>query len=180
MGGVGVSSNTTARRTQNGDEGQEAGDTQQILVSRLYSVARELQEMPPSHKSIESDSESKPSMSPGDAAGRNNPVTESYVRSSQGMSSSSAPRVQSRVPPPPNIRKMLLMNGYPIAYIILWIPGIANRLAESVGESPRWLKALQASTQFIGLVNSLTYGISEQTRRQARERWRSRSGFSRT
>lgn len=45
------------------------------------------------------------------------------------------------------------MNGYPLAYIILWIPGIASRLAESVGGSPRWLKVLQASTQYIGLVN---------------------------
>ncbi|VUC29226.1 unnamed protein product [Clonostachys rosea] len=75
---------------------------------------------------------------------------------------------KSLMPPPPNLSKMLLLNGYPIAYIILWIPGIANRLTESLnGASPRWLKALQASTQFIGLVNAMTYGISEQMRQKA-------------
>ncbi|CAG9991023.1 unnamed protein product [Clonostachys byssicola] len=77
---------------------------------------------------------------------------------------------KSLMPPPPNLSKMLLLNGYPIAYIILWIPGIANRLTESLnGASLRWLKALQASTQFIGLVNAVTYGLSEQMRQKA---WR--------
>ena len=71
----------------------------------------------------------------------------------------------SRMPAAPNVKKMLLMNGYPLAYIILWIPGIANRLAESIGQSPRWLNALQACTQYIGLINALTYGMSEQMRR---------------
>jgi hypothetical protein len=75
---------------------------------------------------------------------------------------------KSLMPPPPNLSKMLLLNGYPIAYIILWIPGIANRLTESLnGASPQWLKALQASTQFIGLVNAVTYGLSEQMRQKA-------------
>uniref|UniRef100_A0A8H7N621 G-protein coupled receptors family 1 profile domain-containing protein n=1 Tax=Bionectria ochroleuca TaxID=29856 RepID=A0A8H7N621_BIOOC len=79
-----------------------------------------------------------------------------------------AARGHSLMPPPPNLSKMLLLNGYPIAYIILWIPGIANRLTESLnGASPQWLKALQASTQFIGLVNAVTYGLSEQMRQKA-------------
>lgn len=71
----------------------------------------------------------------------------------------------SRMPAAPNVKKMLLMNGYPLAYIILWIPGIANRLAESVGGSPRWLSAMQASTQYIGIINAVTYGMNEQMRR---------------
>lgn len=79
----------------------------------------------------------------------------------------------------PNLKRMLLMNGYPIAYIVLWIPGMVNRLAESVGASPRWLQVLQASTQFVGLVNALTYGLNEQFRQRARERW-SRHKFIRT
>lgn len=58
---------------------------------------------------------------------------------------------------------------------MLWIPGIANRLAESLGGSPRWLQALQATTQFIGMANSLTYGISEQMRRNARKRWKDKT-----
>lgn len=84
--------------------------------------------------------------------------------------SSAAIRSESRIPAPPNLKKMLLLNGYPIAYIILWIPGMANRLVESLGTSPRWLEALQSSTQFIGLVNALTYGVSEQKRQVLQQR----------
>lgn len=85
----------------------------------------------------------------------------------------------SQMPEPPNIKKMLLLNGYPIAYIILWIPGMANRLAESLGHSPRWLMALQASTQFVGLANALTYGVSEQMRRRIWREWKLRRQFVR-
>jgi hypothetical protein len=60
------------------------------------------------------------------------------------------------------IRKMLLLNGYPILYVILWIPGIANRITEAFGHSPVWLRALQASTQLVGLANALTYAYNEQ------------------
>ncbi|KHN94049.1 Glucose receptor Git3 [Metarhizium album ARSEF 1941] len=72
----------------------------------------------------------------------------------------------SSMPVPPDIRKIVFLNGYPIVYIILWIPGIANRIAESRGGSPRWLTALQASTQFVGLANALTYGFGDQMRRK--------------
>lgn len=93
-------------------------------------------------------------------------TTQSTVTVEGTAGNAARPRFEaSRMPAAPNVRKMLLMNGYPLAYIILWIPGIANRLAESVGESPRWLSALQATTQYIGLINAVTYGMSEQTRR---------------
>ncbi|KAF5664713.1 hypothetical protein FHETE_6985 [Fusarium heterosporum] len=68
----------------------------------------------------------------------------------------------------PDLKKMLLLNGYPIAYIILWLPGMANRLAESVGTSPRWLIGLMACPQFVGLANALTYGITEHMHRAIR------------
>ncbi|EGP87642.1 uncharacterized protein MYCGRDRAFT_109455 [Zymoseptoria tritici IPO323] len=56
-----------------------------------------------------------------------------------------------------DLRKMLLLNGYPLLYIALWIPGIMNRLWESTtGKSPLWLQALQSSTQYIGLGNTIT------------------------
>ncbi|KAJ4188293.1 hypothetical protein NW767_011955 [Fusarium falciforme] len=71
---------------------------------------------------------------------------------------------------------MLLLNGYPIAYIILWIPGMANRLAESVGTSPQWLTSLQACTQFVGMVNALTYGFTEQMQRGI-QMWMKRRSF---
>ncbi|RMZ88174.1 hypothetical protein DV736_g4590, partial [Chaetothyriales sp. CBS 134916] len=67
-----------------------------------------------------------------------------------------------------NLRRMLLLNGYPILYVILWIPGMANRLAESVGHTAVWLSALQATTQFIGFANALTYGYNEQMRERLR------------
>jgi len=59
------------------------------------------------------------------------------------------------------IKKMLLMNGYPIAYIILWLPGIANRIAEATGHEITTLAILQASTQLIGLANAINYGLTE-------------------
>ncbi|KAG6042356.1 hypothetical protein E4U17_001506 [Claviceps sp. LM77 group G4] len=86
----------------------------------------------------------------------------------------------AKVPAPPNVRRMLLMNGYPIAYILLWIPGMCNRLVESVwGSSPQWLTVLQASTQFVGFVNAVTYGYSEQMRRDLFLLWDGKRDFLR-
>ncbi|KAG6219900.1 hypothetical protein E4U26_007041 [Claviceps purpurea] len=86
----------------------------------------------------------------------------------------------AKVPAPPNVRRMLLMNGYPIAYILLWIPGMCNRLVESVnGSSPQWLTVLQASTQFVGFVNAVTYGYSEQMRRDLFLLWDGKREFLR-
>lgn len=68
------------------------------------------------------------------------------------------------------LRKGLLLNGYPICYIILWVPGIANRIAESIGTSPVWLRALQASTQLVGFANALTYAYNEQLLQRIRNR----------
>ncbi|KAG5913510.1 hypothetical protein E4U53_004847 [Claviceps sorghi] len=84
----------------------------------------------------------------------------------------------AKVPPSPNVRRMLLMNGYPVAYILLWVPGIANRLVESIrGSSPPWLTALQASTQFVGFVNAITYSYSEQMRRHLFQIWTGKRDF---
>lgn len=83
----------------------------------------------------------------------------------------------SRMPAAPNLKRMLLLNGYPIAYIILWIPGMANRLVEVVnGSSPVWLRALQASTQFVGLANAVTYGLNEQARGSWARWWKAPFG----
>lgn len=74
------------------------------------------------------------------------------------------------------VRRILLLNGYPIMYIVLWIPGIVNRLVESVdGSTPLWLAALQSSTQFIGLANALTYGWNEGLRNQLAMAWGKRT-----
>ncbi|KAK0471305.1 hypothetical protein IW261DRAFT_1512497 [Armillaria novae-zelandiae] len=67
------------------------------------------------------------------------------------------------------ISRMLLLNAYPIAYILLWIPGICNRLVEASGHSSRVLQIMQASTQFVGFANALTYGWNENVAKSLRE-----------
>lgn len=69
-----------------------------------------------------------------------------------------------------DIWKMLLLNMYPITYLLLWIPGIANRVAEGMGHQVRVLVILQSSTQFIGLANASVYMYKEH-RRDFREWW---------
>ena len=73
------------------------------------------------------------------------------------------------------IRKMLLLNVYPLAYIILWIPGIVNRLIEASGRSSTAAQIMQSSTQLVGLANALTYGWNEQIAVRVRERFRRRT-----
>ncbi|ORY56307.1 uncharacterized protein BCR38DRAFT_505137 [Pseudomassariella vexata] len=55
----------------------------------------------------------------------------------------------------------VLMVFYPLTYVLLWIPGIANRMVELMGTEYRWLTVMQASTQCTGLVNSIIYGLRE-------------------
>ncbi|KAJ3541481.1 hypothetical protein NM208_g4592 [Fusarium decemcellulare] len=64
------------------------------------------------------------------------------------------------------IKRMMLLNGYPIMYVILWAPGLVNRLMEASGNpnSKTTIAALQASTQFVGLANALTYGFNHYLR----------------
>jgi hypothetical protein len=64
------------------------------------------------------------------------------------------------------IKRMLLLNGYPLLYVILWIPGIINRVFEATGSTTnsRVLAILQCSTQFIGFSNAITYGLNQQWR----------------
>ncbi|GME48478.1 hypothetical protein GTA08_BOTSDO08764 [Neofusicoccum parvum] len=66
------------------------------------------------------------------------------------------------------IRKMLLLNAYPILYVCLWMPGIINRIVEATGHSSKALAILQSSTQYVGLANALTYGFNEHLREQIR------------
>lgn len=61
---------------------------------------------------------------------------------------------------------MLLLNGYPVMYIVLWIPGLTNRILEASGRpsSSEVLAALQCSTQFVGFANAVTYGLNREMR----------------
>jgi hypothetical protein len=79
------------------------------------------------------------------------------------------------------LRRFLLLNGYPILWILLWIPGMANRASElKTGKSPTWLQAAQATTQLVGLANVLTYAWTEKFVQRLRKRFGRRSGFERT
>lgn len=72
------------------------------------------------------------------------------------------------------IKRMLLLNAYPVMYVLLWIPGLVNRFMEATGNASnsRVLAALQASSQFVGLANALTYGFNAKLRRKVRHWWR--------
>ena len=66
------------------------------------------------------------------------------------------------------IRKVLLMRAYPISYVVLWIPGLLNRLIETSGNRSHVMELLQTSTAFIGLANAITYGWNEGIAREIR------------
>ncbi|KAJ6436478.1 glucose receptor git3 protein [Purpureocillium lavendulum] len=148
-------------------------DTQKILVNQSISVSHEMQPIPRTPDVVD---EGRGESSSSNDYNSNNGTSQTRVVIQTTQISNDTPFEASRMPAAPNVKKMLLMNGYPLAYIILWIPGIANRLAESVGGSPRWLSALQASTQYIGLINAMTYGMNEQMRRGVWKRLKDPSG----
>jgi hypothetical protein len=67
------------------------------------------------------------------------------------------------------VQRALLLNAYPIAYVLLWLPGLINRFVElSTGKSSFVLQVLQSSTQFVGVANAITYGFNERVRRRVR------------
>ncbi|KAL3418134.1 hypothetical protein PVAG01_09849 [Phlyctema vagabunda] len=67
-----------------------------------------------------------------------------------------------------SVEKAMLLHAYPIFYIILWIPGIAMRIAQVSGHSPYALQVMQASTQYIGFANAITFGWNERIGAQLR------------
>ncbi|RSL87206.1 hypothetical protein CEP51_002357 [Fusarium floridanum] len=64
------------------------------------------------------------------------------------------------------IKRMMLLNAYPFMYVLLWMPGLINRLIEASGNptNKTTIAALQISTQYIGLANALTYGFNHHLR----------------
>lgn len=82
------------------------------------------------------------------------------------------------------VKRMLLMNAYPILYVLLWIPGLVNRLLQAANHplSSRVLDALQAAPVFIGFANAVTYGFNQHLRRRIASDfyyWRARRGWVR-
>ncbi|WXC63696.1 hypothetical protein SNK03_009510 [Fusarium graminearum] len=64
------------------------------------------------------------------------------------------------------IKRMMLLNGYPFMYVLLWTPGLVNRLLEALAipVSETTIAALNTSTQFIGFANAATYGFNHYLR----------------
>ena len=82
-----------------------------------------------------------------------------------------SPHTQTKSRIDRDIWKMLLLNMYPVTYLILWLPGIANRIAEGMGYSVHALIVLQSSTQYIGAANAAGYLYKEHGR-DVREWWK--------
>ncbi|TLD28637.1 hypothetical protein PspLS_04077 [Pyricularia sp. CBS 133598] len=76
------------------------------------------------------------------------------------------------------IKRMMLLNAYPIFYVLLSVPGLVNRLLEATGVHvpSHASQALQAPVQFIGLANALTYGFNKHVRHRIRGDWRALRG----
>ncbi|KAG8362157.1 hypothetical protein FVEN_g72 [Fusarium venenatum] len=153
----------------------EPSDTQRIWVTTTVAASYELESLEIS-KGDQGGSVSSDGKVQWSACAAPEAPSPEAPCTNHTQQSSNPPGPYRHGPTSPNLRKMLLLNGYPIAYIILWIPGMANRLAESVGTSPKWLTGLQACTQFVGLVNALTYSFTEQMQR-AIQMWMKRRSF---
>ncbi|KAF4549306.1 Hypothetical protein D9617_22g066520 [Elsinoe fawcettii] len=69
----------------------------------------------------------------------------------------SGPRMNKGRATGSDVARIMILKAYPLGYIILWIPGIVNRLIEASGHKSRPFAIMQASTQYIGFVNSVTY-----------------------
>ncbi|ORY02895.1 hypothetical protein K493DRAFT_334457 [Basidiobolus meristosporus CBS 931.73] len=59
------------------------------------------------------------------------------------------------------IKSMRLPTLYPIIYILLWLPGLINRILKACGLSVQVMIILQSSVQFEGLANCILYGLTE-------------------
>ena len=81
-------------------------------------------------------------------------------------------RMSSSFPSDPHyqaVQRILLLNSYPLAYIILWIPAIVNRFIEVTGRSSTVMQFLQVTAQLVGLANALTFGWNERVTKQMKE-----------
>ncbi|KAH7232727.1 hypothetical protein B0J15DRAFT_517610 [Fusarium solani] len=162
-------------RSRSEPDTTEPSDSRRIWITTTVEASYELQSQPIS-KGDQRNEGSDIGKSQWYASPRDQPPPTEIPYTDTTQQSSNNAEPSRNAPASPNLKRMLLLNGYPIAYIILWIPGMANRLAESVGTSPQWLTSLQACTQFIGMVNALTYGFTEQMQR-AVQMWMKRRSF---
>ncbi|KAG4412268.1 hypothetical protein IFR04_014594 [Cadophora malorum] len=79
-------------------------------------------------------------------------------------------RPQSQQDQQKSIQKAMLLHAYPIFYILLWLPGIAMRISQATGHYSYVLQVMQASTQFIGFANAVTFGWNEKIGEQLKRK----------
>ncbi|KAK1671592.1 G protein-coupled glucose receptor regulating Gpa2-domain-containing protein [Colletotrichum godetiae] len=162
---------TTARtQTVLSNEDQKGPTEQFVMKTTSFTITHDLED----NRGLASDSSSTAPIND-----RNDGVDDLNFPSShnvvvgggntEGLKEPDVRTESLRLPAPPNLRRMLLLNGYPLGYLILWTPGIVNRLIEIRGGTlPSWFNALLASSQYIGLVHAVTYGYNEQIGRTLR------------
>ncbi len=91
-------------------------------------------------------------------------VKASYHKMSASSLPSSSAKSTARHDPAVtelHIKKMLLLNAYPIWYIVKWIPDIANRIFEATGHRSLVLAILKASMHCIGLASAITFFLND-------------------
>ena len=69
------------------------------------------------------------------------------------------------------VQRKFFRNAYPLAFIILWLPAIANRLIEATGHSSTIMQFLQVTRQLVGLANAWTFGWNERVAKQLLEKF---------
>ncbi|KAK7523422.1 hypothetical protein IWZ03DRAFT_364547 [Phyllosticta citriasiana] len=91
------------------------------------------------------------------------PMATAQAPAGAGISGAAQSRKVER-----EVKRMMMLNAYPVLYVLLWIPGAVNRFFEASGSKVKWLAIAQSSTQYVGLANALTYGFNEHLWRRIR------------
>lgn len=69
------------------------------------------------------------------------------------------------------IRKTLLLNAYPLAYVVLWMPAVVGYFLQARGsahgDTPA-MNVLVGLSQYLGLANAITFAVHEVIRRKVR------------
>jgi hypothetical protein len=133
-----------------------------------FQLSKHSQNLPRITHTIDVESSTPHSLHPDNVAPWSSPQpstsVDNTVSSSTGVAVSDHMRKRSEQAEK-DVKRMLILNGYPIMYVLLWIPGIVNRIMEATGsQSYRALSILQVSTQLVGFANAMTYGLNQQWR----------------
>ncbi|CZT05733.1 uncharacterized protein RCO7_03906 [Rhynchosporium graminicola] len=139
---------------------------EEMILSQKSEIRLDSQEISPSPGPVDNDPPSPPP-----TALQN--IKAVFTRPKVDPRNELSLRPPSKQDQQKSIQKAMLLHAYPIFYIILWLPGIATRIVQATGHTSYVLQVLQASTQFIGFANAITFGWNERIGEQMRGRiWR--------